>query len=107
MVRSGLLFTAIIMASSVDLARAEALPGNPVDGEHLATAQCSTCHAVGRQCKDSQQAPSFSSIAQMRSTTSLSLHVFLVTPHANMPNYQFTQKEIDDVVSYILSLRDH
>jgi hypothetical protein len=35
----------------------------------------------------------------------MSLHAFLLTPHANMPNYRLTSKEIDDVVVYILSLR--
>jgi hypothetical protein len=41
----------------------------------------------------------------MPATTSMSLHVFLLTPHANMPNYHLTPQEIDDVVAYILSLR--
>jgi mono/diheme cytochrome c family protein len=35
----------------------------------------------------------------------MSLHAFLLTPHANMPNYRLTSEEIDDVVAYILSLR--
>jgi hypothetical protein len=35
----------------------------------------------------------------------MSLHAFLLTPYANMPNYRLTSQEIDDVVVYILSLR--
>jgi hypothetical protein len=35
----------------------------------------------------------------------MSLHAFLITPHANMPDYRLTPQQIDDVVTYILSLR--
>ena len=53
----------------------------------------------------SQQAPPLAAVAQMHSTTSLSLHAFLLTPHPSMPNYRLAPKEVDDVVAYILSLR--
>jgi hypothetical protein len=52
-----------------------------------------------------QQGPSLAAVAAMPSTTSISLHAFLMTPHANMPNYRLTAQEIDDVAAYILSLR--
>jgi mono/diheme cytochrome c family protein len=107
MFRTGVVLAAIIMASSASQAGAQGLPGNPADGLKFAEEQCSTCHAVDHPSKASQQAPSFTSIARMPSTTSLSLHVFLRTPHANMPNYRLTSKEVDDVVAYILSLHGH
>jgi hypothetical protein len=34
-----------------------------------------------------------------------SLRAFLMTPHPSMPNYRLAPQEIDDVVTYILSLR--
>ena len=37
--------------------------------------------------------------------TELSLRVFLQTPHRNMPNLQLSQKETDDVIGFILSLK--
>ena len=41
----------------------------------------------------------------MVSTTSMSLRVFLQSPHGNMPDYRLSREQIDDVVAYILSLR--
>jgi mono/diheme cytochrome c family protein len=52
-----------------------------------------------------QQAPSFTSIARLPSTTSMSLHAFLLSPHPHMPNYRLSPNEVDDVVSYIMTLR--
>jgi mono/diheme cytochrome c family protein len=107
MVRTGALLAAIILSSAAGRAGAQDLPGNAVEGQKLAAAHCSTCHPVDRPQQASQQAPSFTSIARMPSTTSLSLHVFLITPHANMPNYRLTANEVDDVVAYILSLHGY
>ena len=42
----------------------------------------------------------------MPSATALSLRVFLQTPHVRMPDFQLSNNEIDDVVAYILSLKD-
>jgi mono/diheme cytochrome c family protein len=107
MVKTGALLAVILISSITGQAGAQALAANAAGGQTFAAAHCSTCHAVDRPQNASQQAPSFTAIAQMPSTTSLSLHVFLVTPHGNMPNYRLTSKEVDDVVSYILSLRGH
>jgi hypothetical protein len=41
----------------------------------------------------------------MASTTAASLRVFLSTPHARMPDYNLTQREIADLSEYILSLK--
>jgi len=75
-------------------------------GQRLAQMWCSDCHAVGAgKAAGHGAAPSFVSIADMSSTTSISLHAFLQTSHERMPNLQLTQTEIDDVVAYILSLK--
>jgi mono/diheme cytochrome c family protein len=49
--------------------------------------------------------PGFGAVADMPSQTVLSLRIFLQTPHGNMPRYQLTTNETDDVIAYILSLR--
>ena len=41
----------------------------------------------------------------MPSTTSMSLRVFLQSPHANMPDYRLTRDQLDDVVAYLLAQR--
>ena len=79
--------------------------GDVTAGRQLVQAHCSTCHEERGPQSTPQKGPSLQAIAAMPSTTSMSLHVFLLTPHANMPNYRLTPQEIDDVVAFILSLR--
>ena len=85
---------------------AQIVNGDASMGQQLAQKWCSDCHAVGAEDAEAHGAvPSFVSIAEMSSTTSLSLHAFLLTPHERMPNLQLTQTQIDHVVAYILSLK--
>ena len=90
------------------------LPCQPVqaqdraNGEHIAKTWCAGCHAIDGAAptlRRNDAIPSFSAVAQMPSTTQASLHVFLSTPHARMPDYSLTQREITDVSEYILSLK--
>jgi mono/diheme cytochrome c family protein len=93
----------LLLCAAPALAQSEV--GNVADGQKLVAEACSTCHAVEGPTAASQQAPPLAAVAQMHSTTSLSLHAFLLTPHPSMPNYRLAPKEVDDVVAYILSLR--
>ena len=54
----------------------------------------------------SDAVPTFPAVARMPSTTGMSLHAFLLTPHARMPDIQMSRGQIDDITAYILSLRD-
>lgn len=45
-------------------------------------------------------------VAALPSTTALSLKVFLRTNHNNMPNLHLSDAETDDLVAYILSLKN-
>ena len=49
--------------------------------------------------------PTFAGIARRKSTTAMSLRVFLQSPHARMPDLHLSRDEIADVSAYILSLR--
>ena len=49
--------------------------------------------------------PSFQSVADLPSTTGLSLNVFLHSNHKNMPNLILSRADSDDVIAYILSLK--
>jgi mono/diheme cytochrome c family protein len=81
--------------------------GDAAVGRQLAERWCSSCHVVGPTTVrgTSNGAPTFTAIARMKSTTALSLRVFLVTPHARMPDLHLTRNEIDNIGAYILSLR--
>ena len=81
--------------------------GDPEAGRALAQRWCSSCHMTSATQEKAlaNGVPTFSGIARMRSTTQLSLRVFLQTPHFRMPDLHLTQTEIGDVTAYILSLR--
>ena|SRR5579864_7832987 len=79
------------------------------NGMEIAQAWCSDCHLVDPRERKSgrNSAPTFLSVAQMKSTTEASLAAFLTTPRGrgHMPNIVLNRQEIEDVSAYILSLR--
>ena len=98
-----LLFCAIVIAAT-----SPSLAQNRANGELIAKTWCAGCHVIDGASPPfgrSDAIPSFSAVANMSSTTAASLRVFLSTPHARMPDYNLTQREIADVSEYILSLR--
>jgi mono/diheme cytochrome c family protein len=88
-------------------AMAQTEPGDAASGLRLATTWCANCHQVtpGGPGPSADAAPTFRSIARMPSATSMSLRVFLQTPHPNMPDFHLSREELDDVVAYLVSLK--
>lgn len=88
-------------------AGAQDLPGDPLAGRDFVRETCIECHDVERD--DDEMAafygPAFVDVANHTTTTETSLRVFLRTPHFEMPNFILTDRELDDVVAYILSLK--
>lgn len=78
--------------------------GNPLAGRQTAATLCVPCHQVGQTRRDG--APSFVDIANMPSTTALSLKVFLRSSHKEMPNLIIPDSQTDDLIAYILNLRE-
>ena len=76
-------------------------------GQEYSERWCSQCHGVqSGQASPDPKAPSFSDLATNPSTTRHSLTVSLrTTPHWTMPKIKPKSADINDVVSYILSLR--
>ena len=76
-------------------------------GRKLAEAWCSPCHAIDASAARTQTAtaPDFVAVANMPSTTELSLKVFLQSNHPTMPNVILTAEQRGDLVNYILSLK--
>lgn len=80
--------------------------GNSDAGRGIAETWCAQCHRIsGRERDVSRVPPDFGAVADMPSQTRLSLRVFLQTPHGNMPRFQFTPAETDNIIAYLLSLR--
>jgi mono/diheme cytochrome c family protein len=67
---------------------------------------CAECHGVAPGQLVPAAAPTFRAIANTPGMTALALTVFLRTPHRDMPNLVISDADRDNVIAYILSLRD-
>ena len=85
-------------------------------GHRFALLVCAACHVVATDQEAppilKTPGPSFDAIANRPETTEVSLRAFLKTTHgkiaipAGMPNPQLVDYQVDEVISYILSLRN-
>lgn len=82
-------------------------PGDAQAGHAFAQRNCAECHAVrlGQNGSPNQDAPSFESVAKTSGMTGRALVVWLQTSHPTMPNFLISEKDRNDVVAYILSLK--
>lgn len=71
-------------------------------GRQTATTLCGPCHEISGKPK---VGPSFEDIANLPSTTAISLKAFLRSNHSNMPNFIISSADTDDVIAYVLSLK--
>ena len=96
----------LAFAATTSFATAGADAASAARGKTLVQHECVSCHAVepGQQSPN-PKAPTFAAVANEPSATAYSLHVFLQTTHTTMPNFMINSDDIDDVVSYILSLK--
>jgi cytochrome c len=90
---------------------AEAFAAEPDDaaaGRRLAQRWCSECHQMdgkpGR-VESHIEAPNFVEISKEPSITPLSLRVFFQSNHWSMPNLHISATEADNLVAYILNLK--
>ena len=68
---------------------------------------CSSCHAVGSGENQSPNpsAPAFQTVANTPGMTRMALNAWLHTSHPTMPNFILDPNKIDDLSTYILSLK--
>lgn len=98
-----LVFCALL--AKADPGAAQAV-GDAAAGHRLASTLCAACHRIsGRERDPARVPPDFGAVAAMPQLTEMSLRIFLQTPHGEMPRYQLSRTEMDDVIAYILSLR--
>jgi mono/diheme cytochrome c family protein len=101
-VASGLLIAASSALPASGLA--QPLEGNPLIGRQTAITLCASCHQVIGE-KRLGGPPSFLDIANMPSTTALSLKVFLRSSHKEMPNLIISNSDTDDLIAHVMSLK--
>ncbi|MGO4672888.1 cytochrome c [Bosea sp. 2YAB26] len=95
----------VVTMIGIDVTAAQSI-GDAAAGRNLASTWCAACHRITGEDRDrARTPPDFGAIADTSQQTELSLRVFLQTPHGQMPRYQFSRSEIDDIISYLLSLR--
>ena len=93
-----------VMLLAITLSDANA--GDGKQGEQLAKQWCTSCHLTGAdQASGGDAAPPFSLIAETAADRSDDLSAWLADPHPPMPNFNWTRREIDDLLAYIESLK--
>lgn len=81
-------------------------PGDPAAGQRVAERWCAGCHAVEADATvGNDVVRPFVAIADDATTTARALAGFLAKPHGGMPDFALSRRDIDDLVAYILSLR--
>ena len=96
-----------VLALSVAASHVHA-QGNLQVGLALAQQICSECHAIqkGQVRSPNSRAPTFVELATTPGMTTTALLVALTTPHAGMPMFIFTTEQRENVIAYILSLKE-
>ena len=98
--------TALMVGAAPVALDAEAR-GDVDAGIDLAVEVCGQCHGVGFEEESPHyDAPTFFEIARDPAVTEIALRAFLQTPHHQMPDLRLSPAETDDVIAYILSLRE-
>ena len=81
--------------------------GDPGAGAAYAKQYCTKCHAIdGTETSPEPKAPSFRNVANTKGMTATALTVWLTTSHPTMPNIVIEPNDMDNVVAFILSLKD-
>jgi mono/diheme cytochrome c family protein len=76
-------------------------------GEAYAEKVCAQCHAIHRTgLSPEPKATPFRDVANTPGMTGIALRVWLTTPHRTMPNIAIEPQDMDNVIAYILTLKD-
>ncbi|AWN42802.1 c-type cytochrome [Methylobacterium durans] len=95
-----------LLAASIARPAADPAEDHRVRGWTIATQLCIQCHVIGRGPQAGEfVGPAFLRVANMPSTTGMSLNVFLQSHHQRMPSLRLDRDEMDAVIAYILSLK--
>lgn len=113
-VRAAAILAAIlaaVLAAAVAAAVAAAMAaelGSPVAGLDFARAHCARCHSVepeGEGLVPSREI-AFIEIARDPAMDEVTIRAYLRMPHEEMPNVMLTPEQTDNLVAYILSLKN-
>jgi mono/diheme cytochrome c family protein len=95
-----------VVLSTLQPLSAQSSRGDAASGRLYAMNWCTECHSVEPETAGTGRfAPDFTAVAKSPSTTGFSLRAFLRSDHLRMPSFALKRTEVDDIVTYILSLR--
>lgn len=100
--------TAVLLALTPVSASADQL-GTASEGQLYARTHCAECHSVEPvtdEMSPNYAAPRFIDIANTPGMTERALVVSLQTPHETMPDLIIPERDRDDLIAYIMSLKD-
>lgn len=100
------IIAAMIWATSSSAQAAQV--GSAQQGLTFAHQACAQCHLVDKVIGGSTDAnaPTFEAIAKTPGLTSVALAAILQTSHRNMPNVVIKGDDANDLIAYILSLKE-
>lgn len=80
--------------------------GSAAHGLAYAQAACASCHAVGagELVSPHPLAPPFQRVADTPGMTGLALHVWLRSPHENMPQIVVAPEQVEHLAAYLGSI---
>ena len=106
--RTALMFVAALaVGGSASLAGPVTSAPDPQNGQQLAGRLCSNCHLVSiEQSQAVADVPTFKEIANRPGQTAGTIMARIVIPRHPMPVIPVTKPELNDLASYIMSLRD-
>jgi mono/diheme cytochrome c family protein len=92
---------------SIALAQPAHAQGDAKSGRDYAEAVCAECHAVkkGERVSPHERAPAFQLVANTRGMSEMALRVWFQSPHPSMPNLTLRDRTADDLIAYIMSLK--
>lgn len=101
------LLLAALLAPLAAGAQTDQSAGDPRAGRAMALQVCSECHMIpgGPAPTARRNGPPFQLLANQPTTTDPGLRSLLRAPHAGMPMFRLTDREMDDLVAFLLSLR--
>ncbi len=96
-----------ILAFGIAPATAQEL-GNTAKGLDYAKRVCAECHGVEKfdELSPNPDAPTFKNVADTPGMTGTALVVWLQSPHPSMPHIVVPDDVRNDLIEYILSLKD-
>ena len=107
MLRTFPLLVVVVVTTAAHFASAQEF-GDAGAGLAYANGVCAECHAVkkGERTSPHERAPAFELVANARGMSEMALRVWFQSPHPSMPNLRLTEKQSDDLIAYIMSLKE-